>query len=139
MNFFEKVFKKFINLVGLNIAISILYGLVLVNRFLLILSIFDWKNLAEKVVLIDPHDIFFSTFAQSGFIGITGLMYMLFIFISTDIACVRKKDYLVTLVALTFWSLFIYSLLNPALSLQYFTLFWVLRAIIAVSVKTAKR
>ena len=40
LNFFEKVFKKFINLVGLNIAISILYGLVLVNRFLLILSIF---------------------------------------------------------------------------------------------------
>lgn len=104
----------------------------------LIFSLFDWKNVAEKVVLIDPHNIFFATFAQSGLIGIGALLFMLFTFVSNDIALFRKKSLMMSTTALTFWSLFIYSLLNPALSLQYFALFWVLRSILATNPKGTK-
>jgi len=91
-------------------------------------SLIDWKNAEERVVIIDPHNIFFSTFAQTGFLGLFALIFMLFTFIKNDIQFFKENDLMFTTISICFWSLFLYSLLNPAISLQYLTLYWVLRS-----------
>lgn len=91
-------------------------------------SLIDWKNAEERVVIIDPHNIFFSTFAQTGFLGLFALIFMLFTFIKNDIQFFKENDLMLTTISICFWSLFLYSLLNPAISLQYLTLYWVLRS-----------
>lgn len=92
-------------------------------------SFFDWKNQFEQVTLTDPHDIFFETMAETGFLGLMSLLLLLGYFVYIDIT-LFKRSHFRSYIIISFWSLFIFALFNPPTPLQYVALFWVLRAMI---------
>lgn len=80
------------------------------------------------VTAIDPHNIFFSTLAESGLLGIISLLAFLFFLIKKDMPHI--KDAHLRPYIFAFWTLFIYSLFNPSDGLTYNVLFLSLRAIL---------
>ncbi len=87
-------------------------------------------NRSSSFVRIDdPHNVFFSTFATSGLLGLISLILMLTYFLINDI----KYNYLIKNklffpLQVVFWSFFIFSLLNPAKSFYFYAMFWFIRA-----------
>jgi len=73
-----------------------------------------------KFVLIDdPHNIFMSIFAETGVLGLIGVILMFVHFFISDVSIFKAKNTITQLTILSFWGLFIYSLLNPWLNLTY--------------------
>jgi O-antigen ligase len=88
----------------------------------------------EKITkegLLNPHNLLFFTFAETGIIGLGTLLIILFFFIKIDLAIFKKKskEFSHTLI-ISFWCLFLYSLFNPTTQIAYNALFWYLRAMI---------
>lgn len=87
-------------------------------------------NKANKEIQKDaylPHNIFFVTFAETGFFGLTTLVLLIIYFIYKDLIIIKSNLALKKAYVLSFWTLFLYSLFNPTVNLSYNILFWVLR------------
>lgn len=96
-------------------------------------SVFDWKNQLAEITQNDPHNIFFSVFAETGFFGLVTLLTLLLYFIKTDIARLKKPRTVATVLVLSFWVLFSFALFNPTTSLPFQALFWLFRGLILKS------
>lgn len=81
----------------------------------------------------DPHDVFFSTLAETGFLGFSSLILLLLFFLQKDIAIIKRGEGLSKAFVLSFWTLFVFALLNPSTSIVYQALFWTLRVMIEKS------
>lgn len=91
---------------------------------------FSLVNTKGYVLIDNPHNIFFSLFAETGFFGLFTYVILLVYFLFYDIKLLTKKNFLSSILIFSFWSLFLFSLFNPANGLTYLNLFWVLRAMI---------
>lgn len=78
----------------------------------------------------DPHNIFFSVLANTGFLGLASYVLIICYFIQCDISSVRKSNPLLTSIVIVFWSLFAFAVLNPAMEFSYQFMFWFLRGTI---------
>lgn len=88
--------------------------------------------LDRTIVIDDPHDIFFSTFAASGLFGLLSLMAMLAYFVYYDAKHFHtpRKNFIIMS-----WGLFIFALLNPFQYAGFLYYFWFLRGVIASPVE----
>jgi len=87
------------------------------------------KNITSGSIQVydDPHNVFFSFFAETGFFGLTTLLIILVFFSKQDLLIFFKKnksqnDLLRIAFLLSFWSLILYSLINPANSMRFYFL-----------------
>lgn len=85
----------------------------------------------KRILIDDPHNLFMSTFASSGLLGLSSLVALLASFFFLDLNNFMKKnnDLSQTLISV-FWLIFIYSLFNPWLYFAYFTPLLAIRGII---------
>lgn len=102
----------------------------LTNKSIITTSLSDPKNEFLKITWIHPHNIFFGTFAETGFIGLATLIGLLCYMVLYDIKAFLERDAEVKIFIISFWGLFLFSLINPATTLSYTILFWVLRGVI---------
>lgn len=85
----------------------------------------------ERITTFNPHNIFFSTFAETGLIGLAGFTLMIFYWFLRDLKFFPRMESLGAAYVLSFWALFSYSVLNPTMTAaQYTVLFWLFRGII---------
>jgi len=84
------------------------------------------------VTAVHPHNVFFAELSQTGFFGITALIFLLGVFAYNDYKVLRKNgDEYVKAYIFCFWLLFTYSLVQPDTIIQNVALYWFLRALIA--------
>lgn len=105
------------------------------NKQIITSSLFDPKNELMKVTAIHPHNIFFSAFAETGIIGLLSLIFMIIYFFISDLKSLQRTTSLNLLTIISFWSIFLFSLIQPDTILQYRVIFWFLRGLI---IKTQK-
>jgi len=86
------------------------------------------KKLA-RITAAHPHSIFFQTIAETGVLGFISLMLLLIDFIKNDIYAFKRKNIPCNLIIVSFWSIFLFSIFNPPITLQYLISFWFLRAL----------
>lgn len=92
---------------------------------------YQMVNQAFDFASKDPHNVFFSTFAETGVFGIGAFILLLLYFVKSDLALLKKReDGLSKAFIISFWTLFIFSLANPSQSITYQSLFWLLRVIL---------
>jgi len=94
---------------------------------------FGLKNRLAQITATHPHSIFFQTFAETGILGFISLLLLLTFFIKSDFSAFKNKNISTNLIIISFWSLFLFSVFNPPITLQYIILFWFLRALIIKS------
>ena len=82
------------------------------------------------ITIDDPHNLFISTFASTGFLGLISLILLLGHFFITDVVVYIKKQALPQTLIIIFWSLFIFALFNPWMYFSYLMPFWLLRGFI---------
>jgi len=88
------------------------------------------KTSLYQVTAIHPHNIFFASFGETGFIGlITTMLFIAYYFIF-DLQLLLHRDIYLSSYVISFWSLFFISLVAPDQIIQYVILFWFLRGII---------
>lgn len=97
------------------------------------LSVFRWVNDLQMISETHPHNIFFSALAETGYIGLLSLILLIIYFIKTDYKYMKFHNPIISSTIIGFWSLFIFALLNPPVTLPYISLFWIFRAIITNS------
>lgn len=80
----------------------------------------------------DPHNIFFSTFAETGLFGLGSLILLLIYFIKRDIYMLKKglNSSIAKPLILSFWILFIYALFNPSVTFKFQSLFWLITMVV---------
>ena len=95
-------------------------------------SIFAWVNREAEIASRYPHNIFAQILAETGIFSLLFYVGMLGYFVKTDIKAMLKsqKDIYKKAFIISFWTIFLYSLFNPTITLGYNTLFWILRAMI---------
>lgn len=93
-------------------------------------SLFDPKNDLFKITWVHPHNVFFGLFAETGFLGLASFLFLLSRFLREDADVFFSTSLSAKAVAVSFWSLFLFSLVNPATTLDYTVLFWILRAML---------
>lgn len=95
-----------------------------------LISTFEfYKNLIE-ITYIHPHNIFFETIAETGFLGLVSVIMLISHFAIKDLTKLKYSERFNTYAVISFWSLLSFSLFNPVNSLIYQNLLWTLRAII---------
>ena len=82
------------------------------------------------VLIDDPHNLLFSTFATTGFFGLFSLLFLLLYFFITDVIFYRRGDLKLNALIFVFWGIFIYAFLNPWMYFSYLMFFWLIRALI---------
>lgn len=88
-----------------------------------------YKGDVQELTEGQPHNIFSSLIAESGYLSFIVFVLMLALFLKSDINVIRGKDEYQKAFVLSFWSLFIHSLFNPnAGSFQIF--FWGMRGLL---------
>lgn len=86
---------------------------------------------SERAILIDdPHNLFFSAYANTGLLGLLALLSLTVYFLFTDITKFYKYENVLKGYVLVFWSIYIYALFNPWMYFQFFGLFWMIRGIV---------
>jgi len=100
-----------------------------------IYPIIDKRNNPFKATWVHPHNVFIGHFVESGAFGLISFCVLLIFFIQKDFRILHTNSHVMQIVVASFWSLFLFSLINPAVTLNYTILFWTLRAIIANSDK----
>jgi O-antigen ligase len=88
--------------------------------------------LSRKFIVIDdPHNIFISTFATTGFFGLFSLILLILYFLYHDtIRFLTSNQLLLKASMVSFWSLFVYALFNPWMYFAYLMFFMFLRGYI---------
>ena len=95
-------------------------------------SIFGWVKKEAEISSTNPHNIFAQTVAETGifsFIFYFGFI-AIFAYEDTQILFKKKRSPIQKAYVISFWALFIYAVFNPTTTLNYNTIFWVLRAMI---------
>lgn len=82
------------------------------------------------ITIDDPHNLFFSTFANTGFLGLISLILLLGYFFITDTFLYKKKQVMSQIFIIIFWSIFIFALFNPWMYFSYLMPFWLIRGFI---------
>lgn len=101
----------------------------------------DWKlqssnNLSDInrynnfILIDDPHNLFLSTFAASGTLGITSLFLLILYFMISDLRSLKYGNKINKSLIIFFWTYFIYALINPWIYFSYLAIFWLVRGII---------
>lgn len=99
-------------------------------------SIFQWQNNLKIISFNHPHNIFFATIAETGIMGLVTFVSLIIYFFISDCYMIKSQvSKLYKSFILSFWCLFIYSLLNPSNTFSYLSQFWFLRGIIYSSNK----
>lgn len=95
------------------------------------ISFYQLANQEYDIAAKDPHDIFFSSFAETGTLGLGTFVLLLLYFAKFDLGILKnKKNGLEKAFVISFWTLFLYSLANPSSSITYQGLFWLTRSVI---------
>ncbi len=95
------------------------------------ISTYQLANQEYDIAAQDPHNVFFSTFAETGTLGLGTFTLLLLYFIKVDFEVLKnKKNGLGKAFVISFWTLFLYSLANPSSSITYQSLFWLTRVAI---------
>jgi hypothetical protein len=81
----------------------------------------------------DPHNIFFSALAESGVLGLFSLLLLVFYFIKKDVFILKSNNLFRESWVISFWTLFIFAIFNPTITINYQTLFWIIRIIVEKS------
>jgi O-antigen ligase len=90
-----------------------------------------WRNKIREVTFTNPHNTFFQFLAENGLSGLVLFSLLLLSFIIYDSKILFGKETSLTkYIIISFWSLFIFSLANPAVNMQYLFTFWLLRGLI---------
>ncbi len=85
----------------------------------------------------DPHNIMFSIFSETGLLSLFSYIYLLLIFLKKDfLRLIKKRNLLSDFLIISFWSLFLLSLVTPTSTIKYYFYFWSFRALIELSVMT---
>jgi O-antigen ligase len=84
--------------------------------------------------ITDPHNILVKTFAETGLVGISGLIVLLAFFVSKDITILKSKNTFLKLLVIGFWTVFIYSMANPGYTVKYLMNYWMFRLMIQAEV-----
>lgn len=84
------------------------------------------------IVIDDPHNVFLSIFATSGFLGLISFLILILHFLISDFKTIfyKKEFFLGKLIITSFWGLFLYGLFNPCFYFSYVMFFWILRGLI---------
>ena len=82
------------------------------------------------LIIDDPHNVFFSQLAQAGILGFISYLLLILYFMKHDVTNFSKSNTFVRFTMISFWSVFLYSLLNPVTDSQYQFYFWLLRGMI---------
>lgn len=116
---------------------SPLFGAGLGNYFDVLSQSAKSKNMStsisfnQKFILIDdPHNLFFSAYANTGALGLFTLLILMLYFIISDIFSFNKQILTIKGFIIVFWSIFIYAFLNPWMYFQFLAQFWIVRAIV---------
>lgn len=96
-------------------------------------SLIDPKNKLAAVTLSHPHNLFFQEFAETGVLGLLGILLLVCFFGYYDFKIFVNGKKLTKLLIISFWSLFSFGLLAPPNTPQYISLFWLLRVLIEKS------
>jgi O-antigen ligase len=92
-------------------------------------------------VFDDPHNIFFSFFVETGAVGLLAITWILANFIRDDVSTFNLKSknekafYLNRMLIISFWSLIIYSLINPVNINKFYLFFVIIRVLVAKQFK----
>lgn len=89
-----------------------------------------FKPAGGSILIDDPHNIFFTSLVNTGFLGLFSFMLLIFYFAQDDISKLKKHKRKTSPFILMFWSLFSYALFNPGAFFSYQMLFWLLRGVI---------
>lgn len=76
------------------------------------------------------HNIFGAIVSESGYIGLSVFLIILYFFIKRDIFLFKKGKNYEKAFVIAFWSLFSYGLFNPILPASYQVLFWGIRGLL---------
>jgi len=101
------------------------------NKPTLIGNSFNLNSKFFKITWIHPHNIFFATIAETGFFGLFSIILLFGYFFIGDLRRIKKANK-ESLIIVSFWCLFLYSLINPSTTLLYWILFWTLRVLILI-------
>jgi hypothetical protein len=95
------------------------------------LSLMNWENKESEIAASNPHNIFALIISETGYINFLVYLIMLIYFVMTDLQIIfNKKNVISISFIISFWTLFIYSLVNPTTTYTYNLLFWTLRVLI---------
>jgi len=99
-------------------------------------SVTIFKDIEREFSLgiIDPHNILAKTFAETGLVGILGLVALLVFFIYKDVSILKSKNTFPKLLVVGFWTIFIYSLANPGFTSKYLMNYWLFRLMIQAEI-----
>jgi len=84
------------------------------------------------IVIDDPHNLFFSTFANSGILGLISLSLLAVCFFINDLHSIiylRRNIYLYIFLVF-FWGMFIHAFFNPWMYYSFLSLFFFIRGVI---------
>ena len=77
------------------------------------------------------HNNFATVFAETGALGFVVYVLILFSFVKRDVLLfLRENNHDQKLLAISFWTLFIYGLFNPSISIGYQVVFWATRGLL---------
>ena len=94
----------------------------------------DWRYKLADISAVDPHNIFFSIFAETGFLGLFSFCLLLIYFMLNDIKSLKYDGNLNHILLIeSFWLFFLYSLFDPEYTIPYLATFWLLRLMIIKS------
>ncbi len=93
-------------------------------------SNFSSSSKAIKGMMTHPHNIFFGTFAETGFLGLFSLVALIILSCIRDYSILTKTNNINKSLVISFWSLLGYSFFNPATSIKFFAFIFLLRILI---------
>ncbi len=107
---------------------------ILYNDSPSICSYYVTKNYQKtywKLVAYSPHNIFFQTLSETGFLGTASFVLLMGFFLVRDSRYLKySKVTLITGLVIASWTIIVYCLFNPSYSLFVFGWFWFLRGLI---------
>jgi len=97
------------------------------ERYLL----FSFERVGYELAATHPHNIFFATFAETGFVGLFCFSILLFYGAITQAKLWGNEMYTINqkIAVISFWTLFIYSLFNPSITIKFQALMLLLLSI----------
>lgn len=95
------------------------------------LSVINWENKESEIAASNPHNIFALLISETGYLSFLFYLVMMVYFAIGDFIIVfKEKNKLSTAYIIGFWTIFLYSLVNPTTTYTYNLLFWLFRALI---------
>ena len=96
------------------------------------ISLFEQTRKEFELAAYDPHGVFFKIFAETGFLGLFSFLLILGYFLKNDIKILFLKEEIPKIFVVSFWTLFLYALVNPSYTTKYQALFWLLLSVLLV-------